>query len=398
MSDIKIDKSLARGLFRQAMRESGDLFVNGLDGMPSPDTEITAFCIETILKSARKKSFDPSAFRGIARTLKGYGNAQSERFHSVNCLVVPGSARKSFLEVAFANKIAANHEDCQFDNIVGYAFVKKDRFCWGLRQSFLGVNYHAVQRFIQRGAEIKLESKVVTDAVLDLKSRTGLAILLSRFVRNWSNGSVPIPYKNGLFLCETHGSISTALTVQRTDGEHFERWVPPRETGHPLLLSDDGKFFAWTVKTYVGPNELRPGQLALAAMLESVYLKHKQEIDLLSGLETVFHHKHQTDYMMRLERAAGRLDAAALEIIRIMRKDWRVAHEFDGRGGPDLDKIVLPSALIKKGLQESLEQSRVEVELGLADMGGAPFCYRDRVGFLPKLPKADEDGVFPPRP
>src|SRR5690606_28457490 len=104
---VKIDESLARGLFRQEIREKGgDVLRQFYDGKIHEDIGDLGRVVSTELygRATGKKQFPIASFTPVARTVRNHKLGPCEALYQVEAKVVNASSHKSFLEMAYRKR------------------------------------------------------------------------------------------------------------------------------------------------------------------------------------------------------------------------------------------------------------------------------------------------------
>lgn len=392
--EIRIDKSLARGIFRQEVRQAtghvlGDTAKVGILDLSDLDD---FFLNEIFSKISRgKPSFPVQSYRHVVRAVKAKPLKPCEEVYQSKAVVVRGSSQKSWLEVSY-RKRPVLLEDV-LPGATCYAFVKKDRMVTARRPFPVVALGHAIRRYLQRG-DIRIGESVLAPALSEIYARTGLFFFLANLAGRDEGGRFAVPFKEGFLLCEvllsTVGARIEYLLLDDPDTDRTEQGSVECHV-HPLLWgARKGTRMIVKVNTYVGRREMKDGQAALHDLLEGVYQRAKKEIDLLGMAEGCFYPGHLPEVQERLSLASRRLDDAARDIMTALSCDRRMAYAFMKEDAFDAAAVRLPSqdiALAEKGagwvrgLQETF---------GLAARGGGLFCHRPSHG----LYEAPEGGPF----
>lgn len=394
---VSIDKSLARGAFRTELRNSGDVMhpVIPPDGILAPDSDFDSFFLKTVGETlSRKISFKPESYRGIARTISHYRVAPTERLYALKTRVLPGSSRRSHIEASFLNRPIFLND--RIGSFCSYLFLQKDRLVHGNRLFCVSQSGHAIRRYLQRGDGISLSERNVAAILVDTIGRAGLFAFLTCLTERKDGMQFPVPYKGGLFLCEIETYPNgLEMTFFHPGGGDVGVSGPASEHSHPLNLTDGRRErIHCCVKTFIGRREMHAGQAALCDMIEGVYGRYRREIDLIAGLEGVFHARQDITLYQALNAAGPALDAAAAEIAAALRSDSELCYAFyRSREFPDIS--ARPYDLTREGIEDLETETEIAEKAGLTGMGGGLFCHRTPLGFGAPHEEEESGPVLP---
>lgn len=382
---VRIDKSIARGLFRQELRDSRGLFLNLADDEEDLVEDLETYFVRHCLRRAFGKGvFKPETYGAIARDVAAYRTVSTERVYGVRFSHVPGSRHRSWFETSYRRRPFGGDGD-QIHSFVSHAFLKKDRVVLSRRPAVLSLTEHAVQRYLQRGSQVSLSEPNVALMVAEAWDRNGLFIFLAK-----AAGAVPgtrfaVPFREGLLLCEVMPSdplgsfIDYCIPTRGMDGL-VEGETGVKATMHPMLWDTDGNRMWIMAKTYVGRREMKHGQEALHDLVNGIYGRVKPEIDALSDLEGVFHPAQDPALMASLEAASPKLETALRDFVAALSFDRRLSYAFVREQEFDRDAASSIASDVETGKVIAARHFAMARSLGLEGRGGGIFCHRASVG------------------
>lgn len=355
-SDIRIDRSLSRGLIRQTLRNSAEFIRDPHDDETKWHGSFEHRVIQCILRNRKNHPhLNPKGFDRLEREIAGLKPSRRSRLFHSRLEMHPHLPHRSRYEMAARNELI----NCErrIGASVFHIGLSKYRLALIQRMESMLIGIHALERHVQRAVDMELKENRVLDAIEDSFSLKGFGMFLMATTNRETGSSFVIPYRDGLWLCRIETVDGTTPVIVQTRAKACKTVQAARDdVFHPWLhASGAGRRMVIDVKTYVGAVNLMRPQERVRDLLQDIHRRYEAEMALVGRLDDLFHLNQNPGLLDALDRAAPRLDAAASEIREALLEDPAMVRSFGGAFDPL--GIEAPSVRIAQGREHAKRQA-----------------------------------------